>query len=56
MRKYEIKEKDTLESIAKENNMEIDELIEINEIKDRTKLGIGNILRVKVAKNGKDKD
>lgn len=51
---YEIKKGDTLESIAKENNMSLEELISLNVIKDRAKLGAGNILKVKVSKNGKD--
>jgi len=49
-----IKAGDTLESIAKDNNMTLEELISLNGIKDRAKLGVGNILRVKVSKNGKN--
>lgn len=50
---YTIKEGDTLESIAKENNMELKELIDLNKIVDRKKLGIGNILKIK-GNNNKD--
>lgn len=53
-KKYEIKKGDTLENIAKDNNMTLEELIKLNGIKDRAKLGAGNILKVKVSKNGKD--
>lgn len=56
MEKYIIKQNDTLETIAKEHNMDIKELIEINKIEDRKRLGIGNIIKVKAkekrSKNG----
>lgn len=56
MENYEIKKGDTLEIIAKKHNMDIKELIELNKIKDRARLGIGNILKVKVKENGNKKD
>ncbi|MNV65526.1 membrane-bound lytic murein transglycosylase D [compost metagenome] len=56
MQSYKIKENDTIEIIAKSYNMSIKELIDLNKIKDREKLGIGNVLKVKsndATKDGK---
>lgn len=43
---HSIKENEKLEDIAKMYNMELKELININGIIDRKKLGVGNKLKV----------
>lgn len=43
---HTIKKDEKLENIAKMYNMELKDLITLNDIKERTRLGIGNILKV----------
>lgn len=43
---HTIKKGEKLEKIAKMYNMELKELVTLNDIRDRDKLGIGNKLKV----------
>lgn len=47
MKKHTIKENETLETIAKTYKVSVKDIITDNNIKDRERLGIGNILKIR---------
>ena len=55
MKEYVIKKGDTLETIAKENKLNVENIIEDNKIVDRNRLGVGNILKIRECINNEKK-
>lgn len=52
MEKHVIREGESLDTIAKEYKMTVENIIEDNKIQDRDRLGVGNILEIReVTKN-----
>lgn len=47
MKNHVIKENDTLETIAKCYKVSVKDIITDNDIKDRERLGVGNILKIR---------
>lgn len=47
MKIHKIEKGETLEIIAKKYNLKVDNLIEDNKIKERNRLGPGNILKIR---------
>ncbi len=47
MKKHVIREGESLDTIAKEHKITVENIIEDNKIKDRDRLGIGNILTIR---------
>lgn len=47
MKEHKIKENETLETIAKGYKVSVKDIISDNNIKDRERLGIGNILKIR---------
>lgn len=47
MKIHKIEKGETLEIIAKKYNIKVDNLIEDNKIKERNRLGPGNILKIR---------
>ncbi len=53
MKKHVIREDESLDTIAKEYKITVENIIEDNKIQDRDRLGIGNVLKIReVVKNG----
>ncbi len=53
MKEHVIREGESLDTIAKEYKITVENIIEDNKIQDRDRLGIGNVLRItNVAKDG----
>lgn len=53
MKKHVIEKGESLEEIAKKYKITVENIIEDNKIKDRDRLGIGNVLKIReTAKNG----
>lgn len=55
MKEHVIKKGESLETIAKNYNITVNNLIEDNKIKDRKRLGIGNVLKIRENNNEEKK-
>lgn len=55
MKKHVIREGESLDTIAKEYKITVENIIEDNKIQDRDRLGIGNVLKIREPENKNEK-
>ncbi len=56
MKEHVIREGESLDMIAKDNKITVENIIEDNKITDRKRLGVGNVLLIRESENdGKSK-